>query len=564
MQKHRTHQIDDLAQRVLRNALPPTWVLNEQHNDYGKDYLVEIGEDNGDLTGSGFYVQLKGQEKANISADGTLVKYSLESKYAEYYLDKVKDLPVFLIVVDVNQKKGWWLFLQPTLDADQTWRNQNSITVRLPAANDIADTASLHKAVDEAKKWMRLHHPESIHESVLAHKERITRTDPRFDVAVSLIDDQPNFTLLAKEEVPLTFSFSGTPEDIRKKLSNLMDRGALVAFKPGEVKVTGSKLFEPIEQTGCSIQAEINLAGTLTLACRGAEGRELARLSDVPGRFTGGRKELWFEGELVNSPLTVELGPIAPGVGGSVELNLNLHKWDGRSLNQLAYFDRLFQFFHTLPQSVETEIDCQQDGNRVFAVALPIQVQPFAEPLARYLEILSKARQIAHRFGVNPEWSVKAFDEDAQETAEQLYAVFFENGWTQRMPNVRLKASCIRKNFRFNVVKQATKPGHLRLTSDCTYEFFGEKIEVGRLIQDYTDMSIKVLNKKQPAKKANGKGKGRGKKGRNTKPPVRRTIDIAMVGSKGTVMRIARDEESASTLPAGLSVLSDRSNVRKA
>ena len=53
MKRHRTHQIDDLAQRVLRDALHPSWVLNEQHNDYGKDYLVEIGEDNGDLTGSG-------------------------------------------------------------------------------------------------------------------------------------------------------------------------------------------------------------------------------------------------------------------------------------------------------------------------------------------------------------------------------------------------------------------------------------------------------------------------------------------------------------------------------
>ncbi len=63
MNKHRTHQIDDLAQRFLRDALPPTWVPNEQHRDYGKDYLVEIGEDNGDLTGSSFYVQLKGQEK---------------------------------------------------------------------------------------------------------------------------------------------------------------------------------------------------------------------------------------------------------------------------------------------------------------------------------------------------------------------------------------------------------------------------------------------------------------------------------------------------------------------
>ncbi len=211
MQRHRTHQIDELAQRVLRDALPSTWVLNEQHNDYGKDYLVEIGEDDGRLTGSGFYLQLKGQEESTFSADGTLVKYSLKSKYAKHYLDDIKDLPVLLVVVDVGLKKGWWVFLQSGLDADQTWRNQDSITIRLPADNKITEAAALRKAVEEAKKWMRLHHPESIHESVIAHKERVKCTDPRFDVAVSLVDDKPNFTLMAKEKVPLTFCFSGDP-----------------------------------------------------------------------------------------------------------------------------------------------------------------------------------------------------------------------------------------------------------------------------------------------------------------------------------------------------------------
>jgi hypothetical protein len=44
MNRHRTHQIDELAQRALRDALPTTWVPNKQENDYAKDYLIEIGE----------------------------------------------------------------------------------------------------------------------------------------------------------------------------------------------------------------------------------------------------------------------------------------------------------------------------------------------------------------------------------------------------------------------------------------------------------------------------------------------------------------------------------------
>src|SRR4051812_30768879 len=106
MKKPRTHQIDVLAQQFLMGATPPTWTYNEQANDYGKDYLGEIGDDDddGEQTGLNFFVQLKGKEKAEFTADGSHVKFSLEKKHAAYYLDKVKDLPVFLVVVDVNAK----------------------------------------------------------------------------------------------------------------------------------------------------------------------------------------------------------------------------------------------------------------------------------------------------------------------------------------------------------------------------------------------------------------------------------------------------------------------------
>ena len=104
------------------------------------------------------------------------------------------------------------------------------MTLNLPVSNDISDKAGLRKAVDEAKKWMRQHHPTSIHESVVAHKKRITRIDPRFDVNVSLVNDHPHFGLRAKEVVDLQFVFSGKKEVLEKKLSDLFDKGALVLF----------------------------------------------------------------------------------------------------------------------------------------------------------------------------------------------------------------------------------------------------------------------------------------------------------------------------------------------
>ena len=177
------------------------------------------------------------------------------------------------------------------------------------------------------------------------------------------------------------------------------------------------------------------------------------------GQFSGGRKELWFDGGLVNSPLTIKLGPVAPGIGGSLKPELDLHRWDGQPLMQLAYFDRLSEFLQALPKAASTIIECQRDGNCIFSVSLPLHELPFVVPLARYLNSLSNARKLALRFNVNPFWTVKAFDRDSQETADELHAVFFGNGCKRAMPNVRLKASCVRKSFRFDVVKQAEKPG---------------------------------------------------------------------------------------------------------
>ncbi len=543
MKRHRNHQIDELAQRFLRDTLPPTWVPNEQHRDYGKDYLVEIGDDNGELTGSSFYLQLKGQETATVSADGSHVKFALESKYATYYSDKIKDLPVFLVVVDVTKKKGWWLFLQPVLEADQTWRKKGSITVSLPASHDITAISSVRNAVEEAKKWMRLHYPESIHESVIAHKQRIIRTDPRFDVNVSLVNDQPKFTLLAKEEVPLTFTFSGDEEVIGKKVSDLIDKGVLVSFQPGELKISGSKLLEPIEQVSCALQASITLTASLTLICRDRDGRELARLSDVPGHVRGGQQELWFDGGLANSPLTLKLGPIAPGVGGSVQLDLSLRRWDGQLLTQLAYFDRLNEFFQALPEAVSTSVECQTDGNTIFSINSAPQSQPFAVPLGGYFKTLWKARKVALRFGIRPTWTLNTCDRDALDTAEQLYAVFFGVGWSEHQPNVKFTASFVRNEINFNVLKMADKPGPVRLTAEFTYTWFGEKIEVGRLVHDYSEMRVDILKNKTLRASKNKKSKKQGK-GKSRKVARNDTVEVAFIGSEATILKVQVEGEA--------------------
>ncbi len=537
MKRPLSHQIDGRARPILLDALPSSWIANSHDIDYGKDYLVEIGENNGDLTGSSFYIQLKGKAKATFTADGTAIKLKLESKYATYYLDKIKDLPVFLVVVDVKLKKGRWLFLQPWLQKNQAWRTQDSITVDIPIGNDLSDTGTFRSAVEAAKRWMQENHDTSIHNAVTAHKRRLAATDPRFDVGVSLINDEPVFRLLAKEKVSITLA--ATNDGAKSKLKELLNKGSLVSFQPGELKIAGSKLFEPIAERGGSLQARTKITGEVVLICQGSKGQEIARIEHIPGSFTGGKSELWFDGEVANSPLSLRMGPVAPNIGGSIQINLELQKWDGQPLTKLGHFDRINRFYQALPNSESMLVQFQQDGNEVFSIKQPVGREPLVTQAAGYLEALWKARQVAKKFQVEPTFKLDDCDDDALNTAEELYAIFFEDGWTQRTPSVRFTADCIRETFIFDAVEQIRESRFVTLTSTGSYPFFGETIEVGRLSHCYSDVLVQVIDDGSPASIAAPKRK-KPKKGSASNASK---VKIAVVGSKDSVLRIRSTAE---------------------
>jgi hypothetical protein len=522
MKRPLAHQIDHLAQCFFGDKIPPTWSYNEQHHDYGKDYLVELGDEDGEQTGLNFFVQLKGQEAVQFTGDGGKVKFPLEAMHAAYYADKIKDLPVFLVVVDVTKKRGWFHFLQPDLETDRSWRKQKSVTIHLPAENDLADTAKLRQAVENAKRMMRLLHPESIQDAVAAKKRRVLAIDPRFDVRVSLVDETPVFQFSALEPVSVEIEFKGGKK-AETKVSDLLDKGVLVEFKPGEVKITGSPLFEQFEKTGVAIQSVMESPATVTLVCRDAEGHEVGRLTDVPGQRKGGRKESRFEGGLVSSPLSIKLGPMGQDVGGSAKVQLNLTNWDGQNLLHLAFFDKLLDFSKALAASATTDFECQVHGNRFFSVSVRTDPGGFAKPLSEFLTVIDKGRKVARHFGVNPTWTFKAFDADSQETAQELHAIFFEGGLVQRMPNVSLSLTCPRKTFNSGLMAKAKGLVPVSIASDWVYTLLGEKIEVGKLTHEYT--AVQLSEKKSRNKRV-------GKQRSN------RVVEIALTGSQETVRTI--------------------------
>lgn len=134
------HVKEDLSRQIFETKIPSEWILRDIAPDYGVDRSLEIVE-NGVVTGKEILIQLKGTESPEIHDD--YISFSLSANHLKYYLDK--DLPVFLVVVDLKEENCYWIFLQQyAFDVlninNPSWVGQKTITVRMPLEQRVSDT----------------------------------------------------------------------------------------------------------------------------------------------------------------------------------------------------------------------------------------------------------------------------------------------------------------------------------------------------------------------------------------------------------------------------------------
>jgi hypothetical protein len=496
MQRTTAHQIDKTAQNVLHNCLPASWIINKLDEDYAKDYHVEIVDDI-ELTGTAFFVQLKGKAAVVYSKNKKVVCFQLETKHAAYYLDRVQDLPVFLIVVDTTNELAWYIHVQPLLESDQSWRKQKSVGVRLPVENLLSETSKLRTAVVHAKRWLRARNPASLREAITAQAERIRAIDPRFTLSVaSQSDTGLELHLTSSEPIhidvePLSKESMATTDKL-----DLLDRGKPVRFDPGEVRVHGSKVFEEIERRGGTLQHTSITPGNVTITVKDAKDKKLAELLEMPGDFRGGKAELWFSGSLSKSPLSFSFGPFYPPPqhkdGGHTTINVKVGNWNGQKLRKLSYFDRVYAFISALGGSVSSDLEISVFGNTVFsATSEEYDLAARFSGLARYLKVIYKARCVCAHFGVDPIWSTHAFGRFQIDVVEEMYGLLFEGGYTNKFPHMEMNAIVVRDATRFDLIEKM-KLGQIKLISDCTYSLLGESLIIDNIEQDISEATFVI------------------------------------------------------------------------
>ena len=416
MKRTRSHEIDSEGKAIFLSMLPTQWVAREESPDYGIDFVVEVFA-NGLSTGLRFAVQLK--STTSLTATVEAVHVRLPTDNLADYVDKER-LPVFLVAVDIQSRKGFWCFLQGYIDEGRLalgWRVQKSVTIKIPLDHTLSDVDRLTTAVTAADTRMAELRSGAPEAAIRAEKNRLEGLDPRFTIQLSADANGRHVHLSAKEDVEVNITFTGPAEEMREKMTNLIDKGLSVDFEPGQVHFEGSKLFESELTDLAAMQVTQSHPAVLRLRPHHPQQRATDWL-DYPGRFVGGRSESRFTSERMNVPLQMELRVTRCGDSESVvpmvSIMFDYPNWSGQSLRRLAYFEQTAELIRCAAQGHPWELECRSDGNRIFHGLMSCR-ETLPPRLPEFIELLASARHIAESKGVDAMFPEEFYEWNAQD-----------------------------------------------------------------------------------------------------------------------------------------------------
>ncbi|RQZ28385.1 DUF4365 domain-containing protein [Burkholderia sp. Bp9090] len=166
-------EIGRAAGRIFAFHLPPNWIFRSQEDqeDYGVDGEIEIASPEDKATGFIFKAQIKGQLKVAYINQGTRISFDLSVDRLRYYMEQI-ETPIILVVVDVTDKKIFWVSLQDNKKiaedlAKASEKKQKTVTVHLRAEDTIPErTSELLSAVERNMNGLRLHALERLTEPI--------------------------------------------------------------------------------------------------------------------------------------------------------------------------------------------------------------------------------------------------------------------------------------------------------------------------------------------------------------------------------------------------------------
>ena len=479
------------AYTIFRQLLPAKWIIRPQTPDFHIDYLIEPTEA-GELTGINAAVQLKGWvPKENRGGNPT---YQLKTKHLLYYLEKC-ELPVFLVLIDVTNRRAYWVFTQQfghALSHDML-RKRKRILVRFQPQDTVADTPRFMQAILDSVKFLRELRPSSIEAALSQRKKELEAKDHRVEVQVDMIGGHQSIILSPKEEFPFTMSFNTKDPKTIKSVRDFLEKGTDLSIRRDEIEFKGSPLFDEIatnKDEKLLIQHRKDVEGHVLLSWGETDAESQAY---VPGKFRLGLKYLSFDGQLPGSLLQVATS-IPWTVAStpepfSVSMSFQLNKWQGQRVVVLPYFESIYGLLKAGLSGKDIILRFYVQGNSLGASRMSDNGFEAFESAMSLLETLSRARALAKHFKIDPVIPVfsPAIERDL-DVIDELHAKLFSN--ERRIPTPNVKIS-------FKAFSPAggepldPRIGPLRRVDPVReYRFFGQLVHLGPIQTQFTQLRL--------------------------------------------------------------------------
>ncbi len=477
-----SYAIDKEAMLLFESLLPKAWLPRKESPDFGIDYSVEIGEIGQMPSGIRFCVQVKGKKSPKYTQDGFITK-TIEKHYIEYWADRVRQ-PVFLVVADLQKKRCYYIFMQEWALKDESWRDKQEPTVRIPVEHQVSDVGKFQQDIHSAEEFMRERYPSSVEAALAADKKKLEELDDRIIVAdIEVKGEVITYHLEAREPVRLQLRAVGNARDvIKRKIENLINFGSPAHFGPEEACAKGSAILEEKALQLIEVQSLNKRESELALISIDHSGTQIESIR-IPGNMTFGRRGGFFQSDPTRLPLrcalTMSIIPENPAQDISVTFSIDPITWQGVPLSRLKYFDKLSSFFSSLKNAATIKLVCECEGYFLFSGfnCLPINSQ-FVEAFDWYLHILSDARVVARILGIDPpapDFSTVP-DSELQEIGI-LYNLLANGKYRQAGDGVALKTRMVFHEEGLETLRK-NRDGFLavRLKEARVFHFFGARI----------------------------------------------------------------------------------------
>lgn len=374
---------------IFESTIPPQWVTNRLTCDYGKDYEIELAENN-ELTGEVAYIQLKGTRTVKKDRLRKHIKFRLESKYVIYAVQKLKKHPLFLVLVEVSTKNAWWICIQRYFSAKNLQQLRKTVTIQIPVNNHLSNLPRFYEALLENFNWIQKNQAVSLIEKL---EIDLRKLDQDSNPSVAIVKE--GIRVQFKPPQMLSGLFKSDPDEQLSEKLREVQRGYKVHFSSTDFSNEFARILQPYGDNGIILQNRIESDATVDIECLDENQSATKIFPAIPGTFTGGTEEVNFTGGWKGSPVAITSGPYSRRTAGAQTITFDFKQWNGSPLAYLPYFEQTLGLIQALNSCAELKLIYSTRGYQCNIVRQPRPPKIELETINEWIDHITLAREFS-------------------------------------------------------------------------------------------------------------------------------------------------------------------------